>query len=82
MEEIKLLFLRTFRQGYECRLYQSWYSLTVKATVTEELTGKNATGDQKLKFYYSDIKLEFPSFNPKNYKPGLEHVTLVSEIIF
>ncbi|XP_031563993.1 CD109 antigen-like [Actinia tenebrosa] len=77
MEEILRLYLRTYKQDYECKLYQSWYTLSVNATVTEGLTGKTASNEESVKFYYSDIKLEFPSFNPKNYKPGLDFSTVL-----
>lgn len=55
----------------------SYCSMTVNSTVTEELTGKEYSEHSIVKFYYSKVKLDFPSFNPKSYKPGLDFITLV-----
>ena len=84
IDKIKKCFKAThtwLRQSrVEEYLYKSYYPLIVNATVMEELTGKQYSGQSDVKFSHSDVKLEFPSFNPQNYKPGLEFVTMVSHL--
>nr|BAJ05272.1 CD109-like molecule [Diadumene lineata] len=84
MEDIKGCFFKTFNSfvktysNVDKYMFQySWYRMVVNTTVTEELTGKTYSGQAELKFYYSIVKLDFPSFNPTSYKPGLDFVTML-----
>nr|AVP12646.1 CD109 antigene-like protein 1 [Littorina littorea] len=43
------------------------------ANVTESLTGITLNGSSIVQVYNKAVKLEFPSSNPKNFKPGLHY---------
>ncbi|KAK3751287.1 hypothetical protein QZH41_012192, partial [Actinostola sp. cb2023] len=76
VKEIKELFHSTYTWARENYLYEWRYQLKINATVTNKLTGKTASKKQSVSFYLSDVKLEFPSFNPTNFKPGLPFVII------
>ncbi|EDO32954.1 predicted protein [Nematostella vectensis] len=70
--EIEDLFKQQYPWSQPQYLYSSrWYSLVVNATFEEKLTGRKASGESTISFFSSDVKLEFPSFNPNSFKPGL-----------
>jgi hypothetical protein len=82
MKEIKALFLHTYGcYSWIQESHMYWYALNIKAKVTDKLTGKTASVEKSLRFYLTDVSLQFPSFNPTNYKPGLGLTVLVSSLV-
>ncbi|XP_073231989.1 CD109 antigen-like [Porites lutea] len=52
-------------------LYEYQYFVSVNATFHEDLTGKVASGRRSVSLHEMDVKLKFPAFNPRYFKPGL-----------
>ena len=52
--------------------------LQFSANVTESLTGITLNGSASVQVYRQAVKLEYPSSNPKTFKPGLDYVAYVS----
>ena len=50
----------------------------MNATFHEDLTGKVASAQGSVSLHEMDVKLKFPDFNPRYFKPGLPFEVMVS----
>ena len=57
------------------------HRLVVTANVTEDVTNNVISAKAMATMCDSEVNLEFPDINPKNFKPGLKYTALVSRVL-
>ncbi|CAL1547264.1 unnamed protein product [Lymnaea stagnalis] len=48
--------------------------LIITANVTDSITGNQMSGNGSVRIYTEGVQLEYPEYNPKSFKPGLQYI--------
>ena len=78
IKQIEDMFARNNKYWRDTDVFLSYTQLEVSVVFTETLTSKEMSASVTLPLKTSRVALQFVSYNPASFKPGLDLVSLVS----